>query len=178
MKARIPSPRSVRRAVDLLAQLGPDVLAHVAEAVLERLDAHTPDPEIEEDNEDACMAEDAVPPDGMALGDEDDAEEEDDLEPGFDNEPSLGWPAGVNGTQPVTSCDVADLERDHADDEPDDDDMGSAEEEPLFPLRRTELRAARDGLVTVHRRTFPVVVVTSTAGRPTGVATMLARRFP
>ena len=43
----IPTARAVRRAVDTLARLGPAALA----AMIERLDALTPDPEAELDHD-------------------------------------------------------------------------------------------------------------------------------
>ena len=86
--SRTPSPRSVRRAVDLLAQLPAEAMRETVEAMIARLDAATLDPDLEDgddaevDNDDCCEAADDDPALSLPrLGDTPMRVREDDAEP-------------------------------------------------------------------------------------------------
>ncbi len=142
-----PSPRAIRGALGVLERLPAEALAHLAEWVIGRLDAAEPDTDLEQDDHDGCMAEDATVPGHLGLGDDGDAEQDDpqgDERDDADAEAvAMDLPPGVIGTDPVT---------------------GPAECSPLH------LRAERDGTVQLRRRL--IVVKSDRHSKPVRVQSM------
>ena len=111
MSARQATPRTIRRALDVLLQLPAEALGALAERLIERLDAAEPDPDLEPDD-DCCAAGDDDPASSrpcqggrglhFAPGEPDDAEPDGDNEAGPDDEGP--WWAPMKG--PVECCPV------------------------------------------------------------------------